>query len=115
MSEKLKILFVCAQNKKRSPTAERIYKNDTRLAVRSAGVRSNAQRVLSESDLKWADVVFVMEHTHKARIKSRFTGVVPSIQVLDIPDDFEFMDVELQDTLRSILDPVISSLVDQGY
>jgi len=71
MTGQLKVLFVCAMNKKRSPTAEQIYKNDARLEVRSAGVRSEAKRRISEQDLKWADVVFVMERTHKTWIKAK--------------------------------------------
>jgi protein-tyrosine phosphatase len=114
MTGQFKVLFVCAMNKKRSPTAEQIYKNDARLEVRSAGVRSEAKRRISEQDLKWADVVFVMERTHKTWIKSRFEGVdLPRIEVLEIPDDFEFMDSELQEMLKSMLDPEIDSLLSQ--
>lgn len=99
-------------NKKRSPTAERIYKNDARLVVRSAGVRSEAKRRISEQDLKWADVVFVMERPHKTWIESRFARLdLPRIEVLGIPDNFEFMDAELQDLLKSTLDPEIESLL----
>jgi protein-tyrosine-phosphatase len=31
MSARLKVLFVCAMNKQRSVTAERLYRNDARL------------------------------------------------------------------------------------
>ena len=65
MNRRLKVLFVCAMNRQRSVTAERIYRNDARLDVRSAGVRSEARRRVSEKDLLWADVVFVMEREHK--------------------------------------------------
>jgi protein-tyrosine phosphatase len=57
-------------NKQRSVTAERLYKNDARLEVRSAGVRTGANRRISESDLNWADIVFVLEQEHKQWIKS---------------------------------------------
>lgn len=42
MNRRLRVLFVCAMNKQRSLTAEQLYRNDTRLEVRSAGVRSEA-------------------------------------------------------------------------
>jgi predicted protein tyrosine phosphatase len=100
-------------NKQRSVTAERIYRNDARLEVRSAGVRAGAKRRVSEADLKWADVVFVMERDHKLWISMRFEGMdLPAIEVLDIPDVFEVMDPELQDILRSLLDPEIAHLLE---
>src|SRR5881628_2566882 len=60
VNRRLRILFVCAMNKQRSVTAECLYRKDARLDVRSAGVRSEANRRVSEDDLRWADVVFVM-------------------------------------------------------
>lgn len=99
-------------NKQRSVTAERLYRNDARLEVRSAGVRSEAKRRVSEADLKWADVVFVMERDHKRWISTRFEGMsLPVIDVLDIPDEFEVMDPKLQKTLRSLLDPEFTHLL----
>jgi protein-tyrosine phosphatase len=93
-------------NKQRSATAEQIYRNDARLEVRSAGVRSDANRRISENDLRWADVVYVMEREHKVWITTRFEEMeLPTIDVLDIPDDFEFMDPELQEMLKLMLDP----------
>jgi predicted protein tyrosine phosphatase len=65
MHQRLRILFVCAMNKQRSVTAEQLYRNDARLEVRSAGVRSDANRRVSEDDLRWADIVFAMEREHK--------------------------------------------------
>ena len=111
---RLRILFVCAMNKQRSVTAERLYRNDARLEVRSAGVRSEAPRRVSEGELRWADVVFVMEREHKLWITTRFEGMaLPPIDVLDIPDDFEVMDPALQEILRSLLDPEIAHLLKQ--
>jgi protein-tyrosine phosphatase len=105
-SERLRVLFVCAMNKRRSVTAERLYCRDARLEVRSAGIRSEALRRVSEADLKWADVVFAMEREHKRAITSRFADVeLPPIEVLDIPDDYECMDPELQEMLRMTLEP----------
>lgn len=110
---RLRVLFVCAMNKQRSVTAERLYSNDARLEVRSAGVRTEAQRRVSEADLKWADVVFVMEREHKRWITSRFNELdLPLIDVLEVPDDFGVMDPELQKILRSLLDAEIAHLVE---
>jgi len=96
INQRLKILFVCAMNKQRSATAERIYRNDPRVEVRSAGVRVDANRRVSEADLRWADIVFAMEPDHKRRIARQFQEVdLPRIDVLEIPDEFEFMDPEI--------------------
>lgn len=112
MDRRLKILFVCAMNKERSVTAERMYRNDARLEVRSAGVRSEANRRVSEADLKWADVVFVMEREHKQWITMRFEDLeLPRIDVLDVPDDFAVMDPQLQEMLKAMLDPEIDHLL----
>jgi predicted protein tyrosine phosphatase len=95
-------------NRRRSVTAEQLYRNDPRVEARSAGVRADAPRRVSEKDLRWADVVFAMERAHKQWIAKRFEGLVlPSIEVLDIPDEYELMDPALQDMLRTMLDPEI--------
>jgi predicted protein tyrosine phosphatase len=100
-------------NKQRSVTAEQLYRNDARLDVRSAGVRSDANRRVSGGDLLWAEIVFCMEPDHKAWIAERFQHLaLPPIEVLDIPDDFECMDAELQTMLRSMLDPEINALLN---
>jgi predicted protein tyrosine phosphatase len=112
MDQRLNILFVCAMNKQRSVTAERMYRKDPRLHVRSAGVRSEAKRRVSEADLKWADVVFVMEREHKLWLTMKFQALeLPRIDVLDIPDDFAVMDPELQEMLKAMLDPEIAHLL----
>jgi protein-tyrosine phosphatase len=99
-------------NKQRSVTAERLYRNDARLEVRSAGVRTDALRRISESDLIWADIVFVMDADHKRRIQSQFGHLdLPRIDNLDIPDDFVVMDPELQVILKSMLDSEFDSLL----
>jgi predicted protein tyrosine phosphatase len=99
-------------NKQRSVTAEQLYRNDARLEVRSAGVRSDANRRISEEDLRWADVIFVMEREHKVWITTRFEGLItPPIEVLDIPDDYECMDPHLQEILRLMLDPEIDAIL----
>ena len=111
MPNRLKILFVCAMNKQRSVTAERLYRNDPRVEVRSAGVRAGANRRVNEADLRWADIVFVMERDHKLWITTRFEGLaLPRIDVLEIPDEFELMDPALIEMLRMMLDPEIDHL-----
>ena len=94
------ILVVCGRNKKRSRTAEYIFKNDVRFNIRSAGLSPKSDRKLSENDLHWADLVFVMETEQRSKIRELYTHLeLPRIEVLNIPDDYEFMDEELVEIL----------------
>tara|TARA_B100000676_G_scaffold295926_1_gene335706 strand:- start:937 stop:1332 length:396 start_codon:yes stop_codon:yes gene_type:complete len=95
------LLFVCSRNQWRSPTAEAIYRNDPRVEVRSAGVRQSARHRINGRDLEWADLVLVMERSHAASIREAFTKLeLPSMEVLDIPDDYGYMDPELIELIR---------------
>ena len=96
MENRPNILVVCGKNKKRSRTAEFIFKNDSRFNIRSVGVSPNSIRKISENDLNWSDLVLVMETEHKSKIKELFRNIKTSkIEVLNIEDEFEFMDEEL--------------------
>ena len=95
--KRLRVLFVCSRNQWRSPTAEAIYRNDPRVEVSSAGVSPSARHRVTEKMLDAADLVFVMEREHRQRLRSQFPEAVRRVrvEVLDVPDDFEFMDPEL--------------------
>jgi predicted protein tyrosine phosphatase len=100
MTERPNILVVCGRNKKRSRTAEFIFKNDNRFNVRSAGLSPKSDRKISESDLNWADLVFVMDTEQRSKIKELYRHIeLPKIEILDIADDFEFMNEELVEML----------------
>ncbi len=111
----LRLLFVCSRNQWRSPTAERVFQNDPRVEARSAGVSAAARIRLTEKMLAWADVVLVMEHEHKRRLRDAFPALVDDldVRVLDIPDDYEFMDVELMALLHERVEPVIAELCER--
>lgn len=100
MTERPNILVVCGRNKMRSRTAEHIFKNDDRFNIRSAGLSPKSDRKISENDLNWADLVFVMETEQRAKIWGLYRNVeLPTIEVLNIPDDYEFMNEELVEML----------------
>ena len=107
----MNVLFLCSRNQWRSPTAEAVYRQDPRVRVQSAGVSSSARRCVSEALLRWADLVLVMEHTHKQRLRSDYPGLYPdlTIGVLDVPDDYLFMDPDLIELLKERVEPWISS------
>ncbi|HEY0924617.1 hypothetical protein [Rheinheimera pacifica] len=96
------VLFICSRNQWRSPTAETIWRKHPDLNVRSAGTSPNARKTVGLADIRWADVIFVMEQKHKSRLMAEFTRLVDikTIYVLDIPDDYKYMDPELVDILQ---------------
>jgi predicted protein tyrosine phosphatase len=96
----MNILFVCSRNQWRSPTAEAIYKNSSTHSVRSAGTSDSARVRLSQTIVDWAELIFVMEHKHKKRILSQFE-VSSDIIVLDIPDEYGYMDEELVEMIKT--------------
>jgi len=105
------VLFVCSRNQWRSPTAEQIFRRGYAINVRSAGTASSAKRLISAQDLSWADLVCVMEYKHKQRICAAFPQLVQfkKIEVLDIPDDYQYMDDELIELLKASVLPLIST------
>jgi len=70
--------------------------------VRSAGTSPKAKRTVSAKDIEWADLIFVMEETHKDQIRKRFSDPCryAKIHVLDIPDEYHYADPELMDLIR---------------
>ncbi len=85
------LLFICSRNQWRSPTAETMWRNHPDYSVRSAGTSPKARKTVSAKDIRWADVIFVMEQKHKNRLKAEFTRVMDYqlVHVLDIPDDYK--------------------------
>lgn len=55
------ILFICSQNKLRSPTAEQVFSTWPHIEVSSAGTNNDAETPLSNELIEWADIIFVME------------------------------------------------------
>ena len=101
----VKILFVCSRNRWRSPTAERLFDGVSGVQARSAGTQTGARVRVNERMLGWADVVFCMERRHLQRLRERFAAALEGKEthVLDVPDDYEYMDPELIDALRTAL------------
>ena len=87
-------LFVCSQNKFRSPTAEAVFAKWQDVEADSAGLYDSATVPLSSEQIEWADIVFVMERSHRNRLQKKFSHLLKTKRVvcLDIPDEFEFMD-----------------------
>ncbi|MDM0078690.1 low molecular weight protein tyrosine phosphatase family protein [Variovorax sp. J2P1-59] len=90
------LLFICSRNRLRSPTAEQVFAGPD-IETDSAGLAPDADCVLSPEQLEWADLIFVMERQHRAKLKQRFAGSLHGKKVvcLDIPDRYQFMQPEL--------------------
>ena len=103
------VLFICSQNQWRSPTAEQIFRKHPLMSVRSAGTSPNARRKVSAEDIRWADVIFVMEEKHKSRLVAEFSRLLDgkTIHVLDIPDDYKYMDPELVEQLEQSVSAIL--------
>ena len=100
-----KLLFICSRNRLRSLTAEKLLAGVPGFEVRSAGTQPSARIVVTEGHIGWADVIFVMEKSHLAKLRARFPEALAGKKVvtLHIPDDYEFMQPELADELRAKL------------
>ena len=111
MIKRPNILVVCGKNKRRSRTAECIFKNDNRINIRSAGLSPKSDRKISEKDLNWADLIFVMEQEHRSRIHDVYNNVpIPPIEILNIEDDYEFMDIELIELLQDRINEALNRI-----
>lgn len=102
---KKKVLFICSQNKLRSPTAEQVYANRNDLLVSSAGLNNSANNRVSGELLEWADIILVMEKNHINRLRKNFREYLKDQKLicLDIPDIYEYMEPTLIEVFRSKL------------
>ena len=91
------VLFVCSQNRLRSPTAEQVFASHPMITVTSAGTNHDAENPVTPELLEWADIIFVMERIHRTKLQRRFQRYLRTARIvcLDIPDEYEFMDEEL--------------------
>lgn len=106
------ILVVCGRNKRRSRTAEHLFKNDARFAIRSARLSPKSDRKISEADLNWANLVLVMETKQKRKLKEMYPHQdMPTIEVLNIPDNYEFMDKELVEIVTEKMNFYADSII----
>jgi predicted protein tyrosine phosphatase len=99
----VKVLFVCSRNRLRSLTAETIFDGVGGHEVRSVGTEQGARIRVTPGHLGWADLIFVMERRHLNRLQKKFRQEIAGKRIvcLFIPDDYEYMDEELIDRLRT--------------
>jgi predicted protein tyrosine phosphatase len=105
----MNVLFICSRNKWRSRTAETIFKHSQRHEFRSAGTENDARIKVNEKLINWADLIFVMEKRHKQRLQEKFEQLLndKKIVILDIEDNYQYMDEELIDMLKISVNPYL--------
>ncbi len=106
-----KLLFICSQNKLRSPTAEAVFSEYEGLEVESAGLNHDAEVTVSREMIESADIIFVMEKMHKNKLSKKFKPFLKGKRVicLDIPDDYDYMDTDLINLLKTRVIPLLGT------
>ncbi|MGN6150843.1 MAG: low molecular weight protein tyrosine phosphatase family protein [Lysobacteraceae bacterium] len=96
------VLFICTQNRLRSPTAEQVFADWPGIETQSAGLGNDADNPVTPENLAWSDLIFVMERTHRNKLSKKFRAHLGGKRVicLDIPDDYGYMDPVLVRLLR---------------
>lgn len=95
----MKALFICNQNKHRSKTAEHQFRD--KCTTKSAGLYND--NPVTEEQLSWADVVFVMEEDQRDELAKRFPKqyMQKRILSLDIPDIYDYNSPQLIQNLKA--------------
>ena len=106
------VLFLCSQNRLRSPTAEQIFAKWPGIEVASAGLNNDAEVTVTAELLTWADLIVCMEKAHRNRLSAKFKAHLANtrIVVLDIPDEFDYMDPVLVQLLKAKVPRFLPSL-----
>ena len=96
-----KVLFICSQNRLRSPTAESVFSNRPGFEVASAGLNPEAETPVSPELIEWSDVIFVMEKAHRSKLSAMFKRSLNGQRIvcLNVPDRYEFMEPALVNLL----------------
>ena len=103
LMNKKKILFVCSRNKWRSPTAEFVFSQYDEFETASAGTNDDAEYIITNEDIEWADIIFVMEDKHRKKLTKNFGKLIGKTKIisLNIPDNYQYMSPDLIALLKS--------------
>ena len=98
-----KVLCVCSAGLLRSPTLAKILGEEPfNCNTRSAGIDvDHALIPVDEALVAWADIIFCMNAHQKELLLSNHKSLVGAeVMVLDVPDNFSFMQPELVTILK---------------
>ncbi len=104
-----KILFICSENRLRSPTAESVFSEYEGVEAIGAGTNSDSDTPVSGDLIEWADVILVMEKSHKNKVSKKYKELLKNkrVIVLEIPDNYECMQPELIQLLKAKVSRVV--------
>ncbi len=90
----MNLLFVCSENRLRSPTGEAVFDEYEGINAIGAGTNKDAATPVSGDLIEWADIIFAMERSHRNKVSKKFKALLKGKKLvcLDIPDEFECMD-----------------------
>jgi len=106
-------LFVCSQNRLRSPTAEAVFAAYEGLETLSAGVDADAVTPVDAELIEWAEIIFAMENSHRNKLRQRFGKLLDGkrLVILGIRDDYDYMQPELVEILKRKVPPHLPGLL----
>ncbi len=98
-----RILLVCSENRPRSPTAEAVFSEYEGVEAIGAGTNADAATPVTAALIDWADVILVMEKSHRNKISKRFHEQLKNkeVGVLEIPDIYDYMEPVLVQLLEN--------------
>lgn len=105
----MRVLFLCGKNRCRSPTAEAVFRVVDGVEADSAGVRPDADTVVTGEHVEWAELIVVMEQQYGRVLRSKFSRLLKDKRVVsvDIKDEWEFMDPGLVSLLQRRVTPLL--------
>ena len=103
------LLFICSQNKRRSLTAEELFKNHPVYTAKSAGTEIGARTRITAGLLGWAEIIFVMERKHQDRLKAKYPEEIANKTIINlrIPDNYPYQNETLIALLRTKLAEIL--------
>ena len=103
-----KVLAVCSAGMLRSPTIARVLADKYDYNTRSCGVTTEFALVpISEALVHWADEIVFAEQRHMEAVLGQIQ--IPEgvrCVVLNIPDEYEYMETELVDMIKVVYSAV---------
>lgn len=99
----MNLLFVCSENRLRSPTGEEVFSKYEGVNAIGCGTNSDAETPISGDLVEWADIIFVMQKTHKNKVSKKFKALLKGKRLicLEIPDEYECMDPVLVQMMQN--------------
>jgi len=106
----MNLLFVCSENKLRSPIRETIFSSYDGINAIGAGTNADAETPVSGDLIEWADIIFAMGKSHRTKISRKYKTLLNNKRLvcLGIPDNYEYMQPELVRILEAKVKSIVA-------